>query len=66
MSIADFAEKIYVELDKMGLHSSSIRVDISEIIDFAFRIQVCDIIPKKFSMRRKILKKNSKQKLIDC
>lgn len=46
MSIADFAEKIYVELDKMGLHSSSIRVDISEIIDFAFRIQVCDIIPK--------------------
>ncbi|CAD8159799.1 unnamed protein product [Paramecium octaurelia] len=39
MSIADFAEKIYVELDKMGLHSSSIRVDISEIIDFAFRMQ---------------------------
>lgn len=38
MSIADFAEKIYVELDNMGLHSSNIRFYISEIIDFAFRI----------------------------
>ncbi|CAD8071651.1 unnamed protein product [Paramecium sonneborni] len=67
MSIADFAEKIYVQLEKLNLHSSSIRVDISEIIDFAFRIQSeKDNIEKKLQIEidRLIIQLQQKQKCL--
>ncbi|CAD8065516.1 unnamed protein product [Paramecium sonneborni] len=67
MSIADFAEKIYVELDKLNLHSSSIRVDISEIIDYAFRIQSeKDDIEKKLQteIQKLLIQLQQKQKYL--